>query len=79
MLIYDLNQEKTVLAECIIEAEDKIRIITKDNGIYYNLTDTDHKVDSLRSFVVSGLTEKLAHKRIHFASLSFNRNAFEIE
>ncbi len=79
MLIYDLNQEKTVLAECIIEAEDKIRIITKDNGIYYNLTDTDHKVDSLRSFVVSGLTEKLAHKRIHFASLGFNRNAFEIE
>jgi Na+-driven multidrug efflux pump len=79
MLVYDLNQEKTVLAECIVEAGDKIHMITKDNGIYYDLTDTDQKVGSLRSFVVSGLTEKLVRKKINFASLSFNRNAFEIE
>ncbi|SEF94134.1 Na+-driven multidrug efflux pump [Butyrivibrio sp. Su6] len=79
MLVYDLNPGKTVLAECIVEVGNNVHIITKDNGVYYDLTDTDHKVDSFRSFVVSGLTEKLVYKKINFASLSFNRNAFEIE
>lgn len=79
MLVYDLNPGKTVLAECIVEVGNNVHIITKDNGVYYDLTDTDHKVDSFRSFVVSGFTEKLVYKKINFASLSFNRNAFEIE
>lgn len=79
MLVYDLNPGKTVLAECIVEVGNNVHIITKDNGVYYDLTDTDHKVDSFRSFVVSGFTEKLVYKKINFTSLSFNRNAFEIE
>ncbi|WP_028234504.1 MATE family efflux transporter [Pseudobutyrivibrio sp. MD2005] len=79
MLIYDLNPEKTVLAECIVESGNRVRIITKDDGIYYDLTDRDQKIESLRSFIVSEITEKLTRKRINLISLSFNRNAFEIE
>lgn len=79
MLVYDLNPGKTVLAECVVEAGDKIHIITKDNGIYYDIMDPDRQVGSFRSFIVSGLTEKLTNKRINLVSLSFNRNSFEVE
>lgn len=79
MLIYDLNPGKTVLAECIIEVGDRVHIITKDNGVYYDLTDPNLQVESLRSFVVSSLTEKLTRNKVNLVSLSFNRNAFEIE
>lgn len=79
MLVYDLNPNKSVLAECIVEAGNSIRIITKDNGVYYDLTDSDRKVDSLRAYVVSDLTDGFVHKKINFASLSFNRNAFELK
>lgn len=79
MLVYDLNPGKTVLAECIVESGDRVHIITKDNGVYYDLTNPDLQVGSFRSFVVSSLTEKLTRNRINLVSLSFNRNAFEIE
>ena len=79
MLIYDLNPGKKVLAECIVEAGKGVHIITKDNGIFYDLTDPDNEIGSLRSFVVSCLTENITSKKLNFTSLSFNRNSFEIE
>ena len=79
MLVYDLNPGKTVLAECIVESGDRVHIITKDNGVYYDLTNPDLQVESFRSFVVSSLTEKLTRNRVNLVSLSFNRNAFEIK
>ena len=79
MLVYDLNPGKTVLAECIVESGDRVHIITKDNGVYYDLTDPNLQLESFRSFVVSSLTEKLARNKVNLVSLSFNRNAFEIE
>lgn len=79
MLVYDLNPGKTVLAECIVESGERVHIITKDNGVYYDLTNPDLQVESFRSFVVSSLTENLTRNRINLVSLSFNRNAFEIE
>ena len=79
MLVYDLNPGKTVLAECIVESGERVHIITKDNGVYYDLTNSDLQVESFRSFVVSSLTENLTRNRINLVSLSFNRNAFEIE
>ena len=79
MLVYDLNPGETVLAECIVESGDRVHIITKDNGVYYDLTNPDLQVGSFRSYVVSSLTEKLTRNRINLVSLSFNRNAFEIE
>ncbi len=79
MLVYDLNPGKTVLAECIVESGDRVHIITKDNGVYYDLTNPDLQVESFRSFVVSSLTENLTRNRINLVSLSFNRNAFEID
>jgi hypothetical protein len=79
MLVYDLNPGETVLAECIVESGDRVHIITKDNGVYYDLTNPDLQVGSFRSFVVSSLTENFTRNRINLVSLSFNRNAFEIE
>jgi hypothetical protein len=79
MLVYDLNPEKAVLAECIVESGERVHIITKDNGANYDLTDPDLQIGSFRSFVVSSLTEKLTRNRVNLVSLSFNRNSFEIE
>ena len=78
MLIYDSNPGKTVLAECLVEIGDTVRLITKDNGRIVDLTDADRGVDSLRAYALSSLLEAHTTRRAHFLALSFNHNMLEI-
>ena len=78
MLIHDCNPGKTILAECLVEIGDTIRLTTKDNGRIIDLTDTDRDVSSLRSYVFSSLLETHTTRRIHFLALSYNHTVLEI-
>ena len=78
MLICDCNPGRTVLAECMVEIGDVIRLITKDNGQIVDLTNTDRKIDSLRAYALSNLLEAHTTHRAHFLALSFNHNILEI-
>ncbi|MBQ8942177.1 MAG: multidrug transporter MatE [Firmicutes bacterium] len=79
MLIYDNNPGKTLFAECMVEIGTTIRLITKDNGKIIDLTDTDQNITSFRSYILSNLLEAHTVKRVHFLTLSYNRNIFEIK
>ena len=78
MLIYDCNPGKTVLAECAVDLGESIRLNTKDNGRIVDLTITDRKVDSLRSYTLSNLLETRTTQRFHYLALSYNHNTIEI-
>lgn len=78
MLIYDYNPGKEVLAECLVEMGDMIRLITKDNGRIIDLTDTDRRVSSLRAYTLSNLIEVYTTQRSHSIAFSYNRNVLVI-
>jgi len=79
MLIYDHNPGSLVHAECLVEIGETIRLITKDDGQIVNLTDTDSKVVSLRSYALSNLLESHTSRRIHSLAISYNHNTMEIQ
>ena len=78
MMIYENNPDRIVLAECSILMREKLTIVIKDDGIIFDLTDSDMKLSSFRSYVISNLAETISSKKKHFLTLSYNRNVFEI-
>lgn len=79
MLIREKNDDKAILCECFVALEpDGIRIITKDEGIIFDISEDDVTVTSLVSFAVSAYMEKLGQNRRHLTTMSFNRSAFLI-
>lgn len=79
MLILEKNANRTVLSECIVFLQpDGIRIILKDDGVYFDISDVDMQVTSLGAFVVSSLVEYRSNNRNHLTTISFNRSSFLI-
>ncbi len=78
MLIADRNPGRTVHAECAVEIGEFIRLITKDDGKILDLTDADHRVISLRAYVLSNMLESHTTRRVHSLALSYNHNTLEI-
>ena len=80
MLIREKNEEKHVLSEFTIFIHpDNIKIITKDNGILFDISQEDVSVTSIAAFAVSAYMEKLGEDRHHLTTMSFNRSAFIIK
>ena len=80
MLIWEKNNEKAVLAEMTIYLDpDQIKIISKDNGVLFDISKEDASVTSITSFLVSSYMEKLGGNRKYLTTLSFNRSAFVIK
>ena len=78
MTIYEKNSGREVLAECAVEMGEHILLILKDDGENLDLTDTDREVHSLRAYILSNLMGTYTTKRVHFLTLSYNRNAIEV-
>ena len=79
MLIYEKNEKADVQAECaILLQDDNIRIITRDTGIKFDLSDSDMPVESLRAYVISTVSTKMVSNKQHLVTMSFNRNMFEL-
>ena len=80
MLILEKNGDKTVLSELTVFLHpDEIKIITKDNGVLFDVSEEDVNVTSLAAFAVSAYMEKLGDNRRHLTTMSFNRSAFAIK
>ena len=77
MLIIERNKGQ-VLAEYTILLEDdqQVRIIIRDDGEIFNITDEDLDVTSLRSYFVSRLMTVQRLKK-NITTTSFNRNVFD--
>ena len=80
ILIREKNEDKKVLSEFTIFLHpDQIKIITKDDGILFDISEEDVNVTSLASFAVSAYMEKLGDNKHHLTTMSFNRSAFAIK
>lgn len=80
MFIHEQNPEKSVQGECILQLrDDYIRMITRDTGKKLDLTNPDLKVKSLRSYIISNISQNVSAKRQHLVSMSLNRNVFEVK
>ena len=80
MMVYNKNKDKTVYAEATIDInKNKIRMILKDDGELFNITDEDVNVDSLRTYVVSNVLQEAVERKQYLTTMSYNRNVFEID
>ena len=80
MLIYEKNGvDKAVYAECTVIIRDTgVQIITKDDGVLFDLSSDDVVAGSIVEFMVSGYMEKLKDNRKYLTTMSYNRNTFRI-
>lgn len=78
LAVRDRNAPKKVLAEVSLIEGENARLIFRDDGVIFDITDTDQRVSSLRSFVVANLME-LEVGRENLTMTGFNRNIFRLE
>ena len=80
MMVYNKNKGKTVYAEATIDIyDDKVKMILKDDGELFDITDEDINVDSLSTYVVSNVLQEAVQRKQYLTTMSYNRNVFEID
>lgn len=80
VLIWEKNEGRTVLSECTVFLRPEgVQIITKDDGVLFDISEEDVSVTSLASFAVSAYMEKLGEDRRHLTTMSYNRSAFLVK
>lgn len=80
MEVCDRNQGKSISGECaLILFKDKILLIEMDDGIIFNLGDSDQEPGSWREYVLSQIVTQWIDSSNYVKAISFNRNRFEIE
>ena len=80
MLIREKNGGRAVLSECTVALRPEgVQIITKDEGVLFDISEEDVTVTSLVSLEVSAYMEKLGQNRRHLTTMGFNRSSFLIK
>ena len=80
MLIREKNGGKAVLSECsVLLRPEGVQIITKDEGILFDISEEDVNVTSILALTVSAYMEKLGQNRRYLTTMSFNRCSFLIK
>ena len=80
MLIREKNGDKGILSECsVMLRPEGVQLITKDDGVLFDISEDDVTVTSLVSLAVSAYMEKLGQNRRHLTTMSFNRSSFLVK
>lgn len=80
VFIRQMNENKVVLAECTVFLKaDGVQIISKDDGVSFDMSDEDHSVRSLSAYTISQYLEKMDFGNRHLTTMSFNRSSFFIK
>ena len=77
MLIIDKNKKQPVLTEISISFKDDIKVVMRDDGVLYDVTNPDEAL-SFRSMFISGLLKNGARSAYLFTQ-NYNRNVFSIK
>ena len=77
MLVKDHNAGRLTRAEISLDFGRNVRIILRDDGDIFDITDADARISSFRSYMVSNLMIAIPARR-NMMTTGFNRNAFEI-
>lgn len=77
MVVLDHNEGRRIMAELTLDLNDGIKIVIRDDGEIFDITDADARICSLRAYLVSTLMTAIPTKR-NMTTTGFNRNAFKI-
>lgn len=76
MTVFEKNSGKKILADCtIIVSDSEIQLITRDNGIIFDITDPDLALGSLSEYVAARLMS-VGQDNSYLTTTSFNRNSY---
>lgn len=79
-LIRERNGNKAVLSECSVTVRpDGIQIISKDEGVLFDITEEDVRITSLSAYLIASYLEKMDFGKRHLTTMSFNRSSFLIK
>lgn len=79
VLIRKMNDDKPVLAECTVFIKpDGVQIISKDEGVSFDMADEEISTKSLSAYTVAMYLEKKDFGNRHLTTMSFNRSSFFI-
>ena len=56
-----------------------LQIITKDDGVLFDLSSDDVIAGSITEFMVSGYMEKMKNNKMYLTTMSYNRNTFKVK
>ena len=76
MAVRDRNRGKRILGEVTLDLNDGVRLVLRDDGEIFDITDSDQEISSLRTFLVASIMESQAG-RLNLVTTGFNRNVFE--
>lgn len=80
VLIRQMNDNKSVLAECTVFLQpDGVQIISKDDGVSFDMADEDISTHSLAAYTVAMYLERRDFGNCHLSTMSFNRSSFFIK
>ena len=80
MLIREKNGGKAILCECSVTLlSEGIRIVSRDDGALFDISEDDVKADSVVALVFSGYMENMVKNRQYLTTTSFNRSSFLIK
>ena len=77
MVVRDRNAGRRVKAEVTVDLNDGLTLVLRDDGEIFDITDSDARISSLRSYLVSNLMTAIPHRR-YLTTTGFNRNVFKL-
>ena len=70
------NEKKKLLAECTIILEDEgIRLILRDTGVVFDVTDSEADIHSFRQYIVTQIMT-IPKSRLYITSSGYNRSEY---
>lgn len=75
MAVFDRNEGRRVLAEVTLDLNDGVALTIRDDGVVFDITDSDARISSLRGYLVASVMERQARK-LNLTTTGFNRNVF---
>ena len=76
MAVKDRNRGKRVLGEVTVDLNDGVKLVLRDDGEIFDITDADQRISSLRTFLVASIMES-QKRRMNLVTTGFNRNVFD--
>ncbi len=79
MIVFEKNKKRKVIIQFTVQIHDKeIIVYERDNGICFNLSDTDTKLNDFRQYFYNNLLDTYFRKQ-YFLTINYNRNIYYFE
>ena len=77
MVVRDRNKGRRILGEVTLDLNDGVKLILRDDGEIFDITDADAAAVSLRAYLVATLMANQRYRR-NLTTSGFNRNIFRL-